>query len=99
MVSSSSHKSCCHFRCYTRVLYCRIIQELILFLCLDLTALESSFHDVPFPLTEPTEIFNAQHPDSTKENYCKVQSCKNIYHCCDSSIHAAEILLNLQKKM
>lgn len=44
----------------------RIIQELILFPCLDLTALEFSFHDVSFSLAEPTEIYNAQRPNSTK---------------------------------
>lgn len=42
------------------------MQQLILFPFLDLTALEFSFHDVPFSLIEPIEIYNAQHPLSTK---------------------------------
>lgn len=33
-----------------------------------------------------------------RENYCKVQFYKNIYHCCDSSIHAVEILLEAWKE-
>lgn len=37
-----------------------MLQELILFLCSDLTALEFTFRDVPLSLTEPAKVHNVQ---------------------------------------